>query len=212
MVEEAKNALIYSQRAMAGPRAFRRRASRGLALAALLLVVVVSRPAAASDYDERRGRAAVRLFRSLLTADLGLEQKTLDDGTLLVVFLAEDAARAKDLTALFAGDGEESGVIRGLPLRIETTADPSLASYRDDPPAGIFIATDLGASALQSLVSFGIANRLVVYSPFEGDVERGVLAGLSVEAQVRPYLNEKTLEASSISLKSFFLKVTKFYP
>ena len=37
---------------------------------------------------------------------------------------------------------------------------------------------------------------MIVYSPFEGHVESGVLGGLSVEAQVRPYVNRATLEAS----------------
>jgi hypothetical protein len=37
------------------------------------------------------------------------------------------------------------------------------------------------------------------------------LGGLSIEAQVRPYLNRATLESSHITLKSFFLQVAKVY-
>ncbi|HEX8154652.1 MAG TPA: hypothetical protein VF698_16080, partial [Thermoanaerobaculia bacterium] len=63
-----------------------------------------------------------------------------------------------------------------------------------------------------SLVKYGIDRRLIVYSPFEGHVESGVTGGLSVEAQVRPFVNSTTLAASHIALKDFFLKVTKVYP
>ena len=51
--------------------------------------------------------------------------------------------------------------------------------------------------------SEGFATRLL---------EHGVLAGMSVEAQVRPYVNTETLAASHVELKSFFMKVTKVYP
>ena len=52
---------------------------------------------------------------------------------------------------------------------------------------------------------------MIVYSPFEGHVEKGVLGGLSVEAQVRPYVNRATVEASQITLKPFFMEVAKVY-
>ena len=66
--------------------------------------------------------------------------------------------------------------------------------------------------ALTSIIKYGIGHHVIVYSPFEGHVELGVLGGLSVEAQVRPFLNRATLEASQISLKPFFLSVAKVFP
>ena len=38
-----------------------------------------------------------------------------------------------------------------------------------------------------------------------------MLAGLAVEAQVRPYVNLTTLAASNITLKEIFLKVAKVH-
>ncbi len=52
---------------------------------------------------------------------------------------------------------------------------------------------------------------MILYSPFEGDVERGVTAGLSIEAKVLPFVNQRTLEASGVELKPFFLKVAKVH-
>jgi hypothetical protein len=79
-------------------------------------------------------------------------------------------------------------------------------------PAGIFIAQAPPRAALSSLIKYGIGHHVIVYSPFEGHVELGVLGGLSVEAQVRPFLNRATLESSQISLKPFFLSVAKVFP
>jgi hypothetical protein len=53
---------------------------------------------------------------------------------------------------------------------------------------------------------------VVLYSPFEGHVERGVPAGIAVEAKVQPYLNLSALQAAGIELKPFFLKVAKVRP
>jgi hypothetical protein len=177
-----------------------------------LLALTLDLPVRAADYDEQRARTAVRLFRSLLAADLGLDRKVRSDGTLLVLFFGSDGARVRELVELFDGEGEGRSGLQGHPVTIETTLDPTFAKYKDAAPAGIFLTTDPGGDGLQKVVRFGIDRGVVVYSPFEGHVERGVLAGLSIEAQVRPYLNSATLKASDISLKSFFLKVTKLYP
>jgi len=61
------------------------------------------------------------------------------------------------------------------------------------------------------VVRYGIDHHVIVYSPFEGDVERGILGGIAVEAQVRPYVNAATLTASNITFKSLFFKVTKVF-
>jgi hypothetical protein len=66
-------------------------------------------------------------------------------------------------------------------------------------------------NTLKSIIKYGIDHHVIVYSPFEGHVERGVLGGLAVEAQVRPYVNLTTLDASNITLKPLFFKVTKVF-
>ncbi len=69
----------------------------------------------------------------------------------------------------------------------------------------------MNVEQLQTLTAFANAQRLVVFSPFEGDVERGVQSGIAVEARVRPYVNTKALRAAEVRLKSFFMKVAKAY-
>lgn len=181
-----------------------------LVLAALL--AAVPGRLSCDETQERRSSAGARLFWALLAADLDLANKTCADGSLLVVvFYTTDREEADRVTAIL-GSHDENRTIRTLPVRIEATDDPGFSAYKKDPPAGIFLAQAPSTRDLRAVIRYGIQHRVIVYSPFEGHVEQGVLAGLSVGARVQPYVNRDTLDASHIHLKGFFLKVTKVYP
>src|ERR1051325_1905631 len=176
---------------------------------AILLVFLALR-AAAEDVQALRARAGVRFFRSLLAADVDLPKKTIPPDQLLIVFFYVDDARgAKDLMARF---GEQAKELRGLPVVTETTKDATLSAYAQRVPAGLFIAQPPNKKTLASIIKYGIDHHVIVYSPYEGHVESGVLGGLFVDAQMRPFVNGATLSASHITLKDFFLKVAKVYP
>ena len=148
------------------------------------------------------------MFRAFLSADVDLEKKAVDNKVVVVFLYSDDRRRANDLAANFLGQAKE---IHGMPIAIEFTNDPSLAAYRTRIPAGIFLAQALPDAQQRPIVRYGIDHHVIVYSPFEGDVERGILGGVSVEAQVRPYVNAATLNASNITLKPLFFKVTKVF-
>jgi hypothetical protein len=159
-----------------------------------------------------RAQAGARLFRAFLSADVDVDKKTVDNNQLLVLFFYnQDRSRADALAAHFKGDAKDGGTIRGLPISVATTNDATLNAFKSRVPAGIFLAQPPSEANRRALIRYGIEHHVIVYSPFEGDVESGVLGGLSVEAQVRPYVNLATLTASNISLKPLFFKVTKVY-
>ncbi|MCK6684288.1 MAG: hypothetical protein L6R30_17945 [Thermoanaerobaculia bacterium] len=159
--------------------------------------------------QDRRTESGLKLFRAMLSADVEIDRKTVDSGKILiVVFFTDDRKRAADLARSFEGALE---TIRGFPVVVEVAQDPALPGYERRIPAGVFLCQAPDRKGLQTLVQFGIANHVIVYSPFEGHVESGVLGGLAIEAQVRPYLNMATLTASRINLKEFFLKVAKVH-
>jgi hypothetical protein len=183
-----------------------RRLSRPVA--ALIALALLVAPLRADDLADVRSQAGARLFRALLSADTEIDRKTADRQLLIVFVYVDDKARAAALAARFLGDARD---IHGIPLAIEFTTDPALAAYKSRVAAGVFLVQPLPAAALKTVVSYGIEHHVIVYSPFEGNVESGVTGGLAVEAQVRPYVNLATLNASSISLKPLFFKVTKVF-
>jgi hypothetical protein len=164
----------------------------------------------ADGYDDRRTRAGARLFRALLAAELGIESKADPDGTLHVVLLGGRGDHINDVAELIApSSGDEAAEIRSVPITLDRLRD--LGELGQRRPAAIFLADIPSDTELQQLVEWSIAQRVLLYSPFEGHVERGVMAGLSVEAKVLPYLNMTTLNAAGVELKPLFIRVAKLH-
>jgi len=189
-----------------------RRRRWAVALVALSLLPV--RLDAGSE-EELRVSAGLRLFRYVLAADVDLESKaevTRDPrggerrSLLLVVFYTDDERRAREAAAVLA-----ENAVRDLPVEVEISRDADLAELGDRRVAGIFVAQAPPAGVLAQVVRTAVSRSVVAYSPFEGHVEKGVLAGLSIEAQVRPYVNARTLRAAGITLKPFFMKAAKVF-
>jgi hypothetical protein len=179
--------------------------------ALLLALAILSTSVRADGYDERRVQTGLRLFRAMLAADTQLPSRAGADGQLLVLFVhAGDRHRGEQLADTFLKRGGVAEPVRGLPVRVEVVSAAGLPAWGGQP-AAVFVAEPATGALLRGIVDFGIRRRLIVYSPFEGHVESGVLGGLAIEAQVRPYVNLATLEASSVSLKDFFLKVAKVH-
>lgn len=183
----------------------------GVAMLAMLLVCLLglglaSATARADSQDERRVRTGARLFRSLLAADIAVADKAVG-GVLDIAVYARGAPQLEAVAPVIAPAGE-AGKVRGLGLALRQI--DSLDDAR--PPMGVFLATPLSAPELQALIAWSRRHRVLLYSPFEGDVERGVMAGLSIEATVKPYLNQSALAASGVELKPFFFKVAKVHP
>lgn len=195
-----------------------RRTAVGLAcVIGLLSTMPTARSATAAvvgGYEDRRAQTGVRLFRSMLAADLRLDEKRTADAHLLVLFVhGGDEAGATQLADAFAKRRPDGSAepIRGYPLRIQVARADAVTAWTGEVPAGIFVAERPGLDPLRQLVRYGIRHGRIVYSPFEGHVEDGVLGGLAIEAQVRPYVNLTTLAASNVTLKDFFLKIAKVH-
>lgn len=196
-----------------GPLGLRRRAGLswrlGLILVGVMLSLLATAVVRADSYDERRMRAGARLFRALLVADLGLQARVATDGELHIVLLGATPHEEGELRRHMLPQGDAAASIAGLPLQLEVRDLAALAE--GEPPAAVFLAEPLGDSELARLVQWSRDQKVLLYSPFEGDVERGVMAGLSVEAKVLPYLNEAALVAAGVSLKPLFHKVAKVH-
>lgn len=176
----------------------------------LAAIVYAAKPSVSDDFTERRITAGAKIFRALLAADVDIIHKTGNLGELrLGLLYIDDTGNAEKAAATLMNRDDPR--IRQMKIRIEIMPFAELIAGRKGPLAGVFLTQRLNAEQLQTLTAFANAQRLVVFSPFEGDVERGVQSGIAVEARVRPYLNTSALHAAGVQLKSFFLKVAKAY-
>lgn len=184
------------------PRAFRQ-------LFCLLLAFGLFASSAFADSEqERRVRTGARLFRSLLAADVAIEKRAATDGSLQVVILGSEQRLSRQMGELIAPNAQAQ--IRNHTLRIRLLSN--FTEVTGAPPVAVFLSSVPPEADFDALVRWAIARKVILYSPFEGHVERGALAGISIEAKVLPYINVQTLKASGIELKPFFLKVAKRFP
>ena len=163
--------------------------------------------AGAVERDELRVNAGLDYFQSILTADLDIAEKKGDDGflTLLLIY-TDNRPQAEKMTRIISSLKE----IKDIPIRVEITNDLTLSSFKDKPPAGIFITQPL-ENKLPDVVDYAVKNSIVLFSPFKGDVEKGVLGGIHISAKVRPYINLSAMKASKVRITKIFISVSETY-
>lgn len=186
---------------------YKNRLIPGIILINFIIILLSYSMASAVDRDELRVKAGIDLFPSLLTADLDIADKKGDDGflTLLLVYIDKKSETMEMARVL----GSQKS-IKGIPVRVEITNDLTMSSYRDKPPAGIFIAQPLG-DKLSDVISYAVNNSIVLFSPFKGDVEKGVLGGIHISAKVLPYINLSSMKSSGIRIKNIFIRISVTY-
>ncbi|NOQ80682.1 MAG: hypothetical protein GQ546_14935 [Gammaproteobacteria bacterium] len=169
--------------------------------------------------DDIRRRVAFKLFRATLAADTNIEQKA-SHGELIIILLYSgntfyDRIRANNFVEQLKKNNSFKN-IRNKPVKIKLFSEQAFLNESKSKKivsnlAGIYLLDELPETAIHAIIRQATKYQIITYSPFKGDVERGVLGGLSVEAKVRPYINMKTLRESKILLKPFFMKVIKYY-
>ena len=175
----------------------------------LILIFLIKGNIYAGSREDLRAWAGIEVFPSLLAADLDIAKKQLDTGELLLVLLYKDRKDTAETMSTYLNRIKE---IQLIPLRIEITSIASFLEFAEGKkPAGIFLTQSLRKKELQPIINYGKEHHTIIFSPFEGDVEKGVHAGIDVTDKVLPYLNKRALQLSQIRIKSFFLKIAELY-
>ncbi|MCK0506628.1 YfiR/HmsC family protein [Aromatoleum anaerobium] len=184
-----------------------RRAARTLLCALLVLGSPWLGANAADEQDARRIAVGLNVFPTFLAADQDIAAKRAGEGPLLLLVVHRDEPGLAERSA----DGlRDKGTIRGIPLKVEAVALSRLAHYADADVAGVFVVQRLGED-LPQLLAFGRRHKLLTFSPFEGDVEKGIAAGIVVGDRVLPYVNLAAAAAAGIRIKPFFLRIAERY-
>lgn len=183
------------------------RKAKAVILAVLALFPLLA-PAGTPEAGERerwRVWAGLDLFPSVLAADQDIREKAGPDGTLLLLLLCRDnCPQAEEM----ARDLAEIKAIRDIPVTVKTAVPSELARHAGNPPAGIFL-TRRFPDQLADIQAFARGHHRILFSPFAGDLEKGVCAGIAISDRILPQVNLSALKASEIRLKSFFLRIAK---
>lgn len=174
----------------------------------LFICVALWSPILYADEQERmRTQVGLKLFPTLLAADQAITSKQTSDGKLLLLLVYRDRKAPAVKLAEQLGKIE---TIRDIPVLTKAVSLSALKELPMDEVAGLFLAEKLNGE-IDSVISLSKSYGLIFFSPFSGDVERGVLGGIYISDRILPYINGPALQASKINLKAFYLKVAKQY-
>lgn len=161
------------------------------------------------NIDEYRFRVALKLFPRIAATDQKLKEKLGDNGKIyLLIIYINKQEQARQLIEILSDDIPRIGKID-----IEYRYSNRLYKYYgpDQLPTAIFLAEPLSTADLNKLMEYSQKYHRLVFSPFEGDVERGVTAGIYISNKITPYFNKKAMSMADINLHQSLLRVSTHY-
>ena len=172
------------------------------ALSLLLSLLMLASPTGASQDLAPRLQIGISLMPAVVAANKSLDIG--DRNSVLPIYLLYlgNPVNAQRLVPRLA----HLETIRDLPVETSTLSLDALLQS-DPPPLAVAFLTEPFGERLDEVIEFSRARRLLLFSPFKGDVERGVAAGFRVTDKVLPMVNKAYLEATRIQLKAFFLRI-----
>ncbi len=100
--------------------------------------------------------------------------------------------------------------IRGHNVKKKIVPLSEILSRTTDKNTVLFIVEPLFENS-ERAIEFSRSNQNLLFSPFKGDVEKGVMTGFEVTNKVLPAVNIKALKEANIRLKAFFLRIAVSY-
>ncbi len=171
-----------------------------------LLLLLPIQSVAADQALQRRVLVGLKIFPAVLAASQALEQKSELPNIRVLIVYHKDKDNAEELAETLRGIKK----IKGKPLVVETIPISLLLQGSIPPPFGLFVS-QRNDEDIEAISHYGQQHNIITFSPFHGDVEKGILAGIAISDRILPYINSQTLAALPTGLKMFFLKVAEIY-
>jgi len=161
----------------------------------------------ADEPADRRAWTGLDLFPSILAADADIAEKKRTDGALHLLLVYQDR---QDLAESMRTHLERVKKIQDIPIRVGISGIDELSDRVESSLAGIFLVEQAG-DEIETIIRLGRDHRAVVFSPFAGDVERGVSSGMITTDRILPYVNVEAMRLSGVRIKPFFLRIAEQY-
>jgi hypothetical protein len=165
--------------------------------------------AIASEVNERRIEIGLSLFPRVLAVDMQFHNKLNDDKKARLAFVyVHDKDKATLLAKMLAS---KNSIIANVPVRAVAVSVDELKEKSSQRFTGMFVVEKLSTGNVEQAIQYSVKNSVILFSPFSGDVERGVSIGLLITSRVWPYLNNKTIKNAGIQLNELLVKISKQY-
>ncbi len=172
---------------------------------ALLIVAGLCIPiASARDVDKDLLKISLKIIPRLMAVDLDIQRKLTKKNKLsILIFYRKQKSEAEKISEYFNNHVRH---IAKIPVK-----SAAVNKLPKESPASIMIVERLDHAELYSLIQYGIKNQIIVFSPYEEDVKKGVTAGMSIQIRITPCFNQTTLKRSRVRIHNIILKSSKLY-
>lgn len=176
----------------------------------LTLAVFAGNLGYADEEDQRRVDISLSIFPRIVAVDNHFRKKLVDDNKVKLVFLySENKRRAENLAERMEEENKNIGGMGVMASALSiSNATKGMAKQR---PTAFFISERLNNDDLNRVIAYAEARNRLVFSPFSGDVERGVMVSISVTNRVKPYFNLEALRRSKVDINALLMKMSKIY-
>lgn len=163
----------------------------------------------ADSMQERRITISASIFPKIIAVDQDLANKLDKEGYVrLAIIYSSSKTKAQKISKIMTRKVKN---IAGNKIKIELI-DINNRGFEDrEKLTGIFFVDEMTDDELGKLVSYSSENNVLLFSPFEGDIERGVMSSIFVGIKIRPYFNVKSMKLANVNLKPALIKVSKTY-
>ncbi|MFV2054922.1 MAG: hypothetical protein ACC707_00580 [Thiohalomonadales bacterium] len=164
---------------------------------------------AVSEKNGQRIDIGLSIFPRVLAVDNDFRHKLTAQGQVKIAFVySTDQKGAEKLARLIL---RQRSTIANVSVDAVAISIDALLRKKDQEFSALFIAEKLSNVEIAELVELGSSNSRIIFSPFFGDVERGVTIGIMITSRVWPYLNMQTIADSHIKLNELLIKYAKHY-
>jgi len=174
------------------------------------LILFWSSSTFADDDAERSNRrilTSLEWFPKIINIDRELSQKRTPQGNLNVVFVYQNNREAVERIAKnFQQRFPRIGQYTVQVLIVNTQVLPSLNYV-----SAVFIGELLNKSEIKTILKYAENERVLIFSPFKGDVEKGIASGIATAGRIQPYFNKSALRRANLMLDEHVLNSAKLY-
>jgi len=160
----------------------------------------------ADEADSRRVDISLSIFPRIVAVDNHFRDKLNAENKAYLLFVYDKNEKyAQQLADRMQEGNANIGGMKIVAKGISVAADLE----EDSPPTAIFVVEKLNEAQLNKLIDYSNKASRLLFSPFLGDVERGVSVGISVTNRVKPYFNLFSLRESKVSINALLMKMSK---
>jgi hypothetical protein len=98
------------------------------------------------------------------------------------------------------------GLLCGRLVDGERAGCGECARYCSSVNSSILVIDRLSDKQRKKLIQYGANHKIMIFSPFEEDIDAGIAVGFRMRVKVKPLFNRQALDASELQLHPLVLK------